>query len=37
MLEHGIDLRAWFLFPQINGNAAARTFGTGLALQIRFE
>ena len=32
-----IDLRTWFLFPDINHNEAARTFGAGLALQIRFE
>jgi hypothetical protein len=32
-----IDLRAWFLFPHLNGDQAARTFGAGGALQIRFE
>jgi hypothetical protein len=37
MLRHNIDLRTWFLFEHINGDAAARTFGAGLALQIRFE
>ena len=36
-LANGIDLRTWFLFPDINQNEAARTFGAGLALQIRFE
>jgi hypothetical protein len=36
-LSHAIDLRAWFLFPHINGDNAARTFGAGVALQIRFE
>jgi opacity protein-like surface antigen len=37
MLSHAIDLRTWFLFPHINGDQAARTFGLGVALQIRFE
>jgi hypothetical protein len=37
MLSHAVDLRFWFLFPHINGNSAARTWGTGLALEIRFE
>lgn len=37
MLSSAIDLRGWFLFPHINGNQAARTFGAGIALQIRFE
>jgi hypothetical protein len=32
-----IDLRTWILFPDISGNAAARRFGAGVALQIRFE
>jgi hypothetical protein len=32
-----IDLRTWILFPDMSGDAAARTFGAGLALQIRFE
>jgi hypothetical protein len=36
-LTRAIDLRAWFLFPNIDGDRAARTFGTGVALQIRFE
>jgi hypothetical protein len=36
-LSHAIDLRAWFLFPRINGDRAARTFGAGVGLQIRFE
>jgi hypothetical protein len=36
-LTNGIDLRTWFLFPDINHDEAARTFGAGLALQIRFE
>ena len=36
-LTRGIDLRTWVLFPDINGDAAARRFGAGVALQIRFE
>jgi hypothetical protein len=32
-----IDLRAWILFPDISGDAAARRFGAGVGLQIRFE
>jgi hypothetical protein len=30
------DLRAWFLFPDISADEAARTFGAGLAFEIRF-
>jgi hypothetical protein len=30
------DLRAWFLFRDISGNEAARTFGAGLAFELRF-
>jgi hypothetical protein len=37
MVSRPIDLRTWFLFPDLNHDAAARTFGAGLALQIRFE
>jgi hypothetical protein len=37
MLSRAIDLRTWFLFPDIGRNEAARTFGAGIALQIRFE
>jgi hypothetical protein len=36
-LANAIDLRFWFLFPDISRNEAARTFGAGVALQIRFE
>jgi hypothetical protein len=36
-LANAIDLRMWFLFPDINRDEAARSFGAGLALQIRFE
>jgi len=32
-----VDLRTWILFPDLSGDAAARTFGAGVALQIRFE
>jgi hypothetical protein len=30
------DLRAWFLFPDISADQAARRFGAGIAFQIRF-
>jgi hypothetical protein len=36
-LSRAIDLRAWFLFPDLSHDEAARTFGAGVALQIRFE
>jgi hypothetical protein len=36
-LSHAVDLRAWMLWPQISGPQAGRTFGAGLALQVRFE
>ncbi|HET6150632.1 MAG TPA: hypothetical protein VFH68_24040 [Polyangia bacterium] len=36
-LAGAIDLRTWILFPDISGDAAARRFGAGVALQIRFE
>ncbi|HVU49447.1 MAG TPA: hypothetical protein VHL80_02110 [Polyangia bacterium] len=36
-LSRAIDLRAWFLFPDISQDEGARTFGLGVALQIRFE
>jgi hypothetical protein len=35
-LTHLVDLRSWILFPDISRNEAARTFGAGLALQLRF-
>jgi hypothetical protein len=35
-LTHALDLRTWILFPDISQNEAARTFGAGVALQIRF-
>jgi hypothetical protein len=37
MMSRAIDLRFWFLFPDIGREAGARTFGAGVALQIRFE
>lgn len=36
-LAGAIDLRTWILFPDISGDAAARHFGAGVGLQIRFE
>jgi hypothetical protein len=36
-LTRSIDLRTWILFPDISQNEAARTFGAGVALQLRFE
>lgn len=36
-LTRSIDLRTWLLFPDMNRDRAARTFGAGVALQIRFE
>jgi hypothetical protein len=36
-LSRQIGLRAWFLFPDLNRDQAARWFGAGIALQIRFE
>ena len=37
MLTRSIDLRFWFMFPDMNQDAAARHWGTGLALEIRVE
>ncbi len=36
-LTRTIDLRTWILFPDISQTEAARTFGAGVGLQIRFE
>jgi len=36
-LNRIVDLRTWFLFPDISGNAAARSWGLGIALEVRFE
>jgi hypothetical protein len=35
--SRAVDLRTWFLFPDMNQNAAARTYGLGIALEVRFE
>jgi hypothetical protein len=35
-LAYNLDLRAWFLFPDLNQDEAGRTFGAGVGLQIRF-
>lgn len=36
-LSRSIDLRIWLLFPDMNRHEAARWWGVGLALQLRFE
>jgi hypothetical protein len=36
MLSRSIDLRTWFLFPDMNRDAAARFWGVGVALAIVF-
>jgi hypothetical protein len=36
-VSYNVDLRTWFLFPDMNRDAAARTWGVGIALQVRFE
>ncbi len=36
-LNRIVDLRTWFLFPDISRNAAARWWGIGVALEVRFE
>jgi hypothetical protein len=36
MLAHNLDLRTWFLFPDMSRDGAARWFGAGVSLQIRF-
>jgi hypothetical protein len=35
-LAPNADLRAWFLFPDISADQAARRFGAGVAFEIRF-
>jgi hypothetical protein len=35
--SHNLDLRFWFLFPNMNQDAAARVWGAGVGLQVRFE
>jgi len=37
MTSRAVDLRTWFLFPDMNQNAAARDYGAGIALEVRFE
>lgn len=37
MLSNAVDLKMWFLFPHINGDEAARTFGAGIGIQVRLE
>jgi hypothetical protein len=32
-----VDIRTWFMFPDMNQNAAARSYGLGVALEVRFE
>jgi len=32
-----VDIRMWFVFPDMNQNAAAREYGLGAALEVRFE
>jgi hypothetical protein len=36
-VSYNVDLRTWFLFPDMNRDAAARSWGAGIALQVRFE
>jgi hypothetical protein len=36
MLAQNLDLRFWFLFPDMSRPQAARWFGTGVSFQIRF-
>ena len=36
-LSRQVDLRAWVLFPDLNRDQAARSFGVDVGLQIRFE
>jgi hypothetical protein len=35
--SRAIDLRTWFLFPDMNQDAGARTWGLGGAIEVRFE
>jgi hypothetical protein len=35
--SRAVDLRTWFLFPDMNRDAAARSWGVGIALEVRFE
>jgi hypothetical protein len=35
-LDRAVDLRAWFLFPDVSQNGSTRGYGGGVALQLRF-
>jgi hypothetical protein len=35
--SRAVDLRGWFLFPDMNRDAAARVWGIGGAIEVRFE
>jgi hypothetical protein len=35
-LARNVDLKTWFLFPDMSQDAAARNYGLGVALQVRF-
>ena len=35
--SRAVDLRFWFLFPDMNQDAAARNYGFGAAIEVRFE
>jgi hypothetical protein len=35
--SRAVDIRGWFLFPDMNRDAAGRWWGTGVALEVRFE
>ncbi|HEY4188378.1 MAG TPA: hypothetical protein VGP07_25110 [Polyangia bacterium] len=35
-LDRAVDLRAWFLFPDVSHNGTTRVYGGGVALQLRF-
>jgi hypothetical protein len=35
--SRAVDIRTWFLFPNMNQDAAARNYGLGIALEVRFE
>jgi hypothetical protein len=32
-----VDLKTWLLFPRINHDAGARTFGAGFGVELRIE
>ena len=35
--SRAVDIRTWFLFPDINKRRRARFYGIGIALEFRFE